>query len=575
MKILMKNINRLIAFIYLLALSACSNDISVKPSGGDSGGSNNETLKGDRKEHATPTDDSKKKPKDPNDPEYSGTAPSYLKKANLQRLTAQQYENSIKDIFELNSLPALSLPADEKVEAAYSTFYPNQVVTGIADVTNYFNASLTLANHLVDNKANIATIKDCPGASFNNSCLQALVHALGLRLFRQELTDAEVTTLINNVKSKLTNVASEGDKGLRILLATLLNSPRFIYQSFYGESGKTATSELTSYEIVAKLSLLLHEKNPSLELLEKAKQGLPKKPDELKKIVQEMLNSEAASGFLVKFFAEYLHISQLSDTSYPGANWKNLFPLYMQEFELNLKRILFDENLDIRELYHGKTILLNKELAAIYGLNPPSGTNFEPVDLADSHRSGIVTSGAVMAGNSTTYLGNATHRGIFISAKFLCVKMSEPPESLQDQIDNFTSLPPVDTARQQVNAISSNAACAACHNVFDPIGMLFDGFTSLGLKDTNNPLDNKATVQGKEYQGIQQYLEDQKDNLSITQCLIKNFTEFMNGQYFSDSLTQDSAQYLALQLKSKEYRFKEFFIELLASKYFIMVGQAN
>ena len=72
-----------------------------------------------------------------------------------------------------------------------------------------------------------------------------------------------------------------------------------------------------------------------------------------------------------------------------------------------------------------------------------------------------------------------TARGLFVREQFLCQHVPDPPPGVN------TNLPPVTEAKPQTNRDrmtehASNAMCATCHKLIDPIGFGFEKFDAVG-----------------------------------------------------------------------------------------------
>jgi hypothetical protein len=77
-----------------------------------------------------------------------------------------------------------------------------------------------------------------------------------------------------------------------------------------------------------------------------------------------------------------------------------------------------DRRIDADRWHHGWPLYLDKNLAADYGVLPPTGDGFPKVALDPTQRAGIVTHGALLAANAKPNQTSPVLRGKFVREQF-------------------------------------------------------------------------------------------------------------------------------------------------------------
>jgi len=131
---------------------------------------------------------------------------------------------------------------------------------------------------------------------------------------------------------------------------------------------------------------------------------------------------------------------------------------------------------------------VNGDLASIYGVASPA-REFDRVQFpAESERAGILGQATFLTLTAKPEETSPTARGLFVREQFLCHHVSDPPPGVN------TNLPPVTEAKPQTNRDrmtehATNATCATCHKLIDPIGFGLEKFDAVGAKRDKFTLD--------------------------------------------------------------------------------------
>ena len=136
--------------------------------------------------------------------------------------------------------------------------------------------------------------------------------------------------------------------------------------------------------------------------------------------------------------------------------------------------------------------VIDAPLFAVYGVAEPAG--FVPgqtVALDPAQRSGLLTQAAFLATHAHRNQTSPVHRGIAIRENLLCQMLDPPPANVNNVAPEPTE---ATTTRERFAAHSSNAVCASCHRLIDPIGLGLENYDPIGaFRTTDGPAAVDAT----------------------------------------------------------------------------------
>ena len=375
----------------------------------------------------------------------------------LRRLTHSQYNNTVADLLGDRTLPANQFPAEDFVHG-YTNQAEGQNISPLM-AEDYARAAAKLARNAeraqVLNKL-IPCDRNAPG------CGVQFVRSFGERAFRRPLSDAEVALFVKLLGPNFDAV---------MVVEAMLTSPGFL---FHTGTGPHATA--------ARLSYLLWDSAPD-EALHRAAQGDGLKDKaQIEAQARRLLADPRARGALNQFLAEWLRFDRVKG----ALRERKLFPEFgteliqsMLEETTRLYEHLVWSDRNFMELFTARYSFLNQSLAQLYELPAPA-TEFGRVDFpAASKRSGILGHASFLTLTSKPAETAPTERGLFIRDHFLCQIVPPPPPGVSTTLPTLTEDRPM-TNRERLAVHLSNASCAACHRLVDPIGFGFEQFDAIG-----------------------------------------------------------------------------------------------
>jgi hypothetical protein len=462
-------------------------------------------------------------------------APEVVARPPLQRLTHEQYDNTIRDLLGIGGHPSAGFAEDEE-QAGYAanTGLPVQEL----QLTQYQQAAETLAAKATSTSSpSVVPCSPTPGSE--SACVDQFVRTFGKRAFRRPLADDEVAAYT----ALFAGARATGDfsSGVRIVVTAMLQSPNFLYRVEWGAPGARAESDgaiaLSSYEIASRLSYFLWNTMPDDALLAAADAGRLGTADEVTSTARQMLQDARARDGLASFHAQWLQLQGLptlekTDPAFT-ADLRNAMSDEVVAFVDGVVR-QGDGRLDT--LLTADFSYLEGPLYSLYGVTPPPGGTSNPArQTLPSNRSGVLTLPAVLAVHAHADQTSIVHRGLLVEQQLLCATVPPPPPNVDLTVPPAN---PNETQRQFIEAHAQNPACATCHASMDSIGGAFEEFDAIGryrTKDGNQAVDSSGALVGtaKENGSVSSVVELARRLTAadeVRDCVVRQWFRFLFGR---------------------------------------------
>ena len=421
----------------------------------------------------------------------------------IRRLTKVEYGNTLHDLFGVDPSIANELPDEVSGEGYLNTLSPLQS-----------EQYLGIANEVLDR---VLAPKDAPSelqkrlfgatpAAGSDPRLTArnVAQSLARSTYRRPPTETEIQVLLKvfdlAVKNKLAYPAA-----LRLMLKAILVSPQFLFitPAKEPEAGK-AIVPLDDHQLASRLSYLLWATMPDAELSALADSGKLHEPAALKVQVKRLLSDSRSRALFDGFGAQWLGLGDIQDKVFDTAK----FPQMTREMRSAMydeARLFFDsivrENRSVVSFVDSDYTFLNGTLASLYGLEKTvTGPDMRKVKLKDTNRGGILGMPGILATTSFPNRTSAVKRGVWVLEQVLGDHVPPAPPNVpalekQDQkkVANLT-------LRQRTELHRTNAVCANCHKILDPIGFGLENFDAIGRwrdqDDTGGAIDAAGELPG-------------------------------------------------------------------------------
>lgn len=273
----------------------------------------------------------------------------------------------------------------------------------------------------------------------------------------------------------------------RVILLTL-KSPRFLFPG-------AAAEEFDDYRIAEWLALTLWDSLPDEQLLRLAREGKLQTREQIAEQARRMVGNFRARTKMRGFFEQWLHFEHFHELSKLSQSFPEFDAALAADLrssaELFVEDIVWSQESDYRRLLLADEAYLNGRLARFYGLaaDLPEEADFQKVTFDPEHRAGILSHPYLLAGLAYEDASSPIHRGVFLARSLLGRFLKPPPIAISPVPPD---LHPDLTTRERVVQQTSEAMCASCHGMINPLGFALEHFDAAGRfrpKDRNKPVD--------------------------------------------------------------------------------------
>ena len=422
----------------------------------------------------------------------------------IRRLTKVEYGNTLHDLFGVDSAIAQELPDEVFGEGYLNTLSPLQS-------EQYLGIANEVLNRIMGPKDGPPTAMQrrlfgdppAPGVEYR-AAVRRVARNLARYAYRRPPTEAELDVLLRVFDLARSNQLSY-PTALRLMLKAVLVSPQFLFITPAGEAAPgQAIVPLDDYQLASRLSYLLWATMPDAQLSALAESGRLHEPAVLKAQVQRLLADARSRALFDGFGAQWLGLGGLESKIFDTAK----FPQMTREMRSAMydeARLFFEsvmrENRSVVSFVDGDYTFLNGTLAPLYGLEKTvTGPAMRRVKLADANRGGILGMPGILAMTSFPNRTSPVKRGVWVLEQVLGEEVPPPPPNVPalDKQDEKTVANL--TLRQRTELHRTNAVCANCHKILDPIGFGLENFDAIGRwrsqDDTGGAIDAVGELPG-------------------------------------------------------------------------------
>jgi hypothetical protein len=408
----------------------------------------------------------------------------------IRRLTKVEYGNTLHDFLGVDASIANELPDEVPGEGYLNSLSPMQTeqYLGIANAA--------LQKMPADAQKRLFGAKEAD--------VRDVARKLARTAYRRPPTEAELDVLVKvfdlGTANKLDRTAA-----LRLMLKAVLVSPQFLFITPSKDPpSRERNAPLDDHQLASRLSYLLWATMPDAELSKLADEGKLHEPDVLKAQTKRLLADQRSRALFDGFGAQWLGLDKLATQPFDEKKFPQMTP-EMRRAMVDEARLLFDsivrENRSVVTFVSADYTFLNRTLASFYGLEDKiTGTDMQKVSLTDANRGGILGMPGVLATTSFATRTSAVKRGVWVLEQVLGQHVPPAPPNVpalekQDQkkVANLT-------LRQRTELHRTNAVCANCHKILDPIGFGLENFDAIGRwrdkDESGGPIDAVGELPG-------------------------------------------------------------------------------
>jgi hypothetical protein len=330
-------------------------------------------------------------------------------------------------------------------------------------------------------------------------CARKIISTLLRRAWRRPLNDSDLETSLSFYQRQR-NQKGSFDAGIESALQFILASPEFLFR-FEGDPKGVAPGsvyQLGDVALASRLSFFLWSSVPDEELVTLASQGKLHDHAVLEKQIRRMLIDPRADALIENFAAQWLFLRNLKNFS-PD---EDTFP----DFDDNLRRSMEEEtrlffqsiireDRNVMDLLTADYTFVNERLARHYGMPNVYGDQFRRVTVDSPERRGLLGQASILTVTSYPNRTSPVQRGKWVLTNILGIPPTPPPPNVP-QLKNAGDGVPV-SLRARMEQHRSDAVCAGCHKVMDPIGFALENFDAVGhwrSSEDGSPIDASGTL---------------------------------------------------------------------------------
>ncbi|MEL6341086.1 MAG: DUF1592 domain-containing protein, partial [Myxococcota bacterium] len=483
-----------------------------------------------------------------------------------RRLTHREYEWTLEDLFELelSSEELSALPVDEPL-SSFARVDVNLSPSRF-HVRAYSEVAEIVAERL-DLSALAQQFADCDLAQ--NGCPSAFIENLGLRLFRRPL-DVDEAQRFKSLWDAVVELEATPTESASAVLQAMLQSPQFLY--LITDETQSGVHALGSYEIASRLSFFIWGAGPDERLLAEAESGAILEPDARRLSVERMFDDDTrVRRSLTRFIEDWVKLDRIPNSDgLKGDRVEGAKRFYVDA--LMEDRPFFD-------LLTDAAVYLSPELATLYGIESgEAGVQRYELDAQEPAK-GLLAQPGVLAGMTNADGGSIVSRALFVVERLFCEEVPPPPDSLQDDIDEFVdNLPEDASAREIADVRLGREECAVCHTQFDPLAFALETFDASGARvdEPGQPVDGWIPAyltddgERQEFSDMAEFIEILADSEKVHECFVRQHIDFALGSILGTEYEGELYAF-ARELGRDGLSAREMFIEVATSSLFAQV----
>jgi len=248
-----------------------------------------------------------------------------------------------------------------------------------------------------------------------------------------------------------------------------------------------------------------------------------------------MIADERSTAFIQNFTGQWLNVRGMQ-ASEPVVD---LFPdfdstlraAFREEIELFFGSVIHEDR-SILDLLTADYTFVNERLARHYGIPDVYGSQFRRVALPPEldMRRGLLGKGALLTITSDVARTSPVKRGKWFLETFLDISPPDPPPGVNTNLNPVEHNRPT-TLRARMEQHRTDPNCAACHKIFEPLGLAMENFDGVGAwraTEAGLPIDTTGVT-----------------NDGVALDGIRSLREFalQNGDVFAQSVTEKLLTY--------------------------------
>jgi hypothetical protein len=441
----------------------------------------------------------------------------------------------VRDVFGVE-VSVADLDADSW-DGNFAVIGASRVSTSETGVEHYHAAIETAVGAVFGDTAKRSAFIGCtPTGRADDACLRGFIEAKGRRAWRRPLEADEIDRLATVAASAATELGS-ATEGARWATIALFTSPNFLYRPELGAPAANGSLRFTGYELASRLAFLVWNSLPDDGLLDKAENGTLGTASAIRDAVTALLDTPAGREAVGAFAEEYMRLDRLVTQAKDGG----LYPEYTPALQAAMARdmrdtwtsVAFDDRASAFELFTTTKVVVNADLASLYGL-PTTGLDSNTFGVLtlppDGPRAGILSKAGFLSQFANQKEGSPTLRGKFMREALMCQTIEPPPGNVNTVLPEFPDMPM--TKRQRLELHRTDDNCSGCHSLMDPLGLPLENFDAIGKYRTTDhglPIDPTGDFDEAPVADARDLGVVVSQSPLVTGCLVRKYYSYAMG----------------------------------------------
>jgi Protein of unknown function (DUF1592)/Protein of unknown function (DUF1588)/Protein of unknown function (DUF1585)/Protein of unknown function (DUF1595) len=444
-------------------------------------------------------------------------------------------------------------------------------------------AAAAVAAKVVDEEHRDYLIPCKPAAdkAADPACAGKFLAQAGRLWFRRPVDAARLKRMVDQAGTAA-NQLKDFYAGLGIALEGMLVSPDalFVIDTAEPDPDHPGHRRLDAYSLAARLSFFLWNAAPDDALLHAAQTGELYTRKGRERAVNAMLASPRLEDGMRAFFDDMFGFNDFDSLSkdplkYPAVTGATLADAREQTLRTVIDHLITRDQ-DYRDLFTTRKTFMSMNLAAIYGV--PTVNGWVPYEFpSDSPRAGLLTQVSFLSAHAHPARSSVTRRGKALRELFLCQVVPSPPPNV-----DFSKLddpdPSLRTARARLKVHATNASCAGCHKIMDPLGYPlehFDGAGQFRATEDGAELDTSGSLDGKSFKDVTGLSQALHDHPALPTCLVNRVYTYGTGGPLSVAADKPILEHFKKRFIAAGYKLPDLLRDVALSNAFTAVREVK
>jgi hypothetical protein len=495
----------------------------------------------------------------------------------LKRLTDAEFRNSLRDV--LGEVTLGDLEPDSWFDG-FAKVGSSVVSISANGVDKYWSAIDGATAQVFADPSRRAALVGCEPSTGEDVCVDAFIARFGRLAWRRPFSEAQLGRY-GSLASELSTSLGDVTEALRQTANAILFSPHFLYRVERGSADPSSRWwRFDSHEMASRLAYFLTNTTPDAPLLDAADRDELAAVEGVRAQAERLLGSvrgrESVGNFATELFRLAIVRGRAKDPERFPSYTLTLQEAMAREVPAMFQSVVFDERAAALDLFTTRRTFVNRELAALYGLDATGlgDESWVAVELPpDGLRAGLLGTAAFLSIYANQKEGSPTLRGKFIRELLLCQQIPDPPPDVSTVIED----PPpgvILTKRERLAAHRSQPVCASCHSAMDPLGLPLENFDAIGAfreTEQGRAIDTTGDLDGQAFDGPIALGELLSQSERASACLVRNLYRYAIGR--SESATEEPLiDALVERFRTNGLDMQALMIDLVTSDGFRYVG---